>query len=60
MNTINDELIYKVHVLHSALNEAQKNINVLEKENSFLKETINNFYEGCSDSYKPEITGINL
>lgn len=40
MNTISDELIYHVHILHSALNKAQKNIVSLEQENNCLKEKI--------------------
>lgn len=40
MNTINDELVYKVHKLHYALNEAQKTLSALEQENNTLKQRV--------------------
>lgn len=60
MNTINDELVYKVHILHSALNEAQKSLSSLEKENSCLRQRLldlsqnNNIYKSCLESYSIE------
>lgn len=57
MNTINDELIYKVHKLHSALNEAQRTLSSLERENSCLKQRLldlspdNKIYKSCLESY---------
>lgn len=60
MNTINDELVYKVHILHSALNEAQKSLSSLEKENFDLKQKLSdlldhyNIYKSCLESYSIE------
>ena len=56
MNTINDELVHKVHVLHSILNNTQKIIAILEKENSCLKQKLLNYsledksYKECLES----------
>lgn len=40
MNSINDELVYKVHKLHTALNIAENLVSVLETENACLKKLI--------------------
>lgn len=42
MNTITDELVYKVHKLQDALSLAQRTLIVLEKENADLKQLIHN------------------
>jgi hypothetical protein len=41
MNSINDELVYKVHKLHTALNDAQNLLSILERENACLKKLVN-------------------
>ena len=41
MNSINDELVYKVYRLHTALNDAQNLLSILEKENACLKKLVN-------------------
>ena len=56
MNTINDELVYKVHVLHSALNEVQKTLKVLEQENCYLKQKM---FDLCYSSTSRDLNNLD-
>lgn len=48
---MNDQLAERVKVLHKALNQAEKIITTLEKENNKLKDVLNNLTSKNNEGY---------
>lgn len=49
---LNDEIINKLHCLHKSLEEANKNISLLEKQNACLTDVLNNLTSLNKKDYK--------